>query len=73
MSLVKVYAVTFMRYTNGLRDTVYNTKTNQYLDVIEDNNYSGSFLIKENDLDHYKDYGDGFESVKFIGYMEDTK
>lgn len=58
----KVYEVEFMQYTNCMRDTVWNKKTDKYLDVGKE-----SFLIKESEFDKYKEYGNGFRIVKFVG------
>lgn len=62
----KVYQVEFMQYTNYSRDTVCNNtdsiKDCKYIDVGKD-----PFLVKESDLDKYKEYGNGFRIVKFVG------
>lgn len=58
----KVYEVEFIQYTNCMRDTVWNKKTDKYLDVGKE-----PFLIKESEFDKYKEYGNGFRIVKFVG------
>lgn len=62
----KVYEVEFMQYTNSMRDTVSNMA-----DKIKDTKYisvgNEPFLIKESEFDKYKEYGNGFRIVKFVG------
>lgn len=58
----KVYQVEFMQYTNSMRDTIWNEETDHYIDVGKE-----PFLIKESELDNYKDYGNGFRIIKFVG------
>lgn len=58
----KIYEVEFMQYTNCMKDTVWNEKSNKYLNVGKE-----PFLIKESEFDKYKEYGNGFRIVKFVG------
>ena len=72
MNKEKVYHVEFMEYTNVTRKTVAkytpNPKTgvpsSEYLDVGSD------FLIKESDIEKYKEFGKGYKSLIFAGYIE---
>ena len=72
MNKEKVYHVEFMEYTNITRRTVAkytpNPKTgvphSEYLDVGSD------FLIKESDIEKYKEFGKGYKSLIFAGYIE---
>jgi hypothetical protein len=70
--LVKVYSVIFMQYTNCSRDTISNNKKDtEYITVNEHGFENAPFLIKENDIDKYKDFGGGIKELIFAGYMED--
>ena len=68
MKLEKVYAVTFMQYTNCLNDTVSDNNKDwtklRYLNV------GHNFLIKESDIEKYRVYGNGYRSLTFIGEIE---
>ena len=64
--LIKLYAVEFRTYTNVLRSTVaHNENELDYLDVPKD----GEFIIREDEIDFYKNYGDGYLSLRYIGKM----
>lgn len=64
----KVYQVEFMQYTNCSRDTVCNNT-----DLIKDSKYihvgKEQLLVRESDLDKYREYGNGFRTVKFVGHI----
>ena len=68
----KVYKVEFMEYTNYSRDTVCDESKKighgQYLHVGKE-----PFLVKESDLEKYKNYGGGYRSVVFVGYLEEIE
>lgn len=49
-----------------MRDTVWNKKTDKYLDVGKE-----PFLIRESELEKYREYGNGFRTVKFVGNIGD--
>lgn len=68
MKLEKVYAVTFMKYTNCMNDTV-NDMNNDYrkLNYL---NVGHNFLIKESDIEKYRVYGGGYRSLTFVGEIE---
>ena len=72
--LVKVYSVTFMQYTNCSNQTISNNdkKDTKYITVNEHGFEHAPFLIKENDIDKYKDFGGGIKELIFAGYMEDS-
>lgn len=67
--LEKVYAVEFMTYTNAMKTSVSNKSED-----IADRKYieigSEPLLIKESELDLYKEYGDGYRSIKFVGNLK---
>ena len=63
---MKIYKVEFLEYTNALEDTVCNRKTDEYLDCKD-------MLIREIDLDYYKNFGRGFKSLIFVGNLRVTK
>ena len=60
--LVKIYAVTFMEYTNCMKNTVYNEENDCYIQVGKE-----QFLVTEDDLDKLKAYGGGYRTVNFVG------
>lgn len=62
--LEKIYAVTFMSYTNCFNNTVWNEDEGKYLMVGKE------FLVKESDLPKYQKYGDGYREVMYVGSME---
>ncbi|MBR4397351.1 MAG: hypothetical protein IKS93_05805 [Methanobrevibacter sp.] len=69
-TLVKLYRVTFNQYTNCMRDTVAkHTKVEgkdgtEYLTIPK-----GDLIVREDELNEYKEYGDGFESIRIVGEM----
>ena len=70
MKKEKVYHAEFMEYTDTIKNTVakYGTdkfKDVEYLDVGPD-----PFLVKESDLDKYKEFGGGYKLLMFVGFME---
>jgi hypothetical protein len=64
----KIYAATFIQYTNCMHDTVATNsesiKDEKYLDVTD-----GPILIREEDIEFYKQFGNGFDTLKFVGYL----
>ena len=64
MKLEKVYIVDFIYYTNCMRDTVYNEETGEHLDVGR-----LGFLVRESELEKYRKYGKGYESIKLVGQV----
>lgn len=69
---MKVYNVEFMSYTNCMHDTVSkkpgDIHNNEYLNVGRE-----GFLVREDELEKYRQYGGGFRSVTFVGNMVDNK
>ena len=62
----KIYSVEFCQYTNCMNDTVrHNTKDMTFIDVGRD-----PFLIPEDKIDYYMEYGQGIKDMRFVGYME---
>lgn len=74
MKKVKIYSVVFRRYTNCSRDTISDRTedslsdltTSKYLDVGRD-----PFLIREDEIEKYRYWGCGIESLTFVGHMFD--
>ena len=71
--LEKVYKVDFMAYINVLHDTVSDwdgvskiTGNEKYLTVKAPN----EFLVKESDLEKYRKFGQGYNKITFVGWME---
>ena len=62
--LEKVYIVEFIEYANWTKDLVYNEETRKYLHV-----ESLGFLVRESELEKYRKYGKGYESVKLVGQI----
>ena len=59
---VKLYKVTFNSYTNALYNTVRHS--NDFLHIPET-----GLVIREDELDIYKEYGNGFASLTIVGEM----
>lgn len=72
MKYIKIYQVEFLQYTNCFKDTVsdgddsvFTSKSpRKYLDVGHEH-----FLIAEDDLSYFKQFGGGFRSVEFVGRL----
>ena len=70
MKKEKVYHAEFMEYTNNTKTTVAKygpnkIKDTEYLDVGPD-----PFLVKESDIDKYKEFGGGYKVLMFVGFIE---
>ena len=63
---IKVYSVTFIEYTDVLKEAVYSEEDKEYLNL--DNKY-GSLLIREDELEKYSKYGKGFKELNLVGYI----
>ena len=67
MKPVKIYKVTFLSYTNFSKTAVSNQaedcKNLKCIDV------KSPFLIKEDDISYYQQFGGGFESIQFVGFL----
>ena len=68
MKRIKIYSVVFVQYTNCLRDTVSTDEEDwdkvKYLTIPKT-----GLLIREDELDEYKKYGQGFKSITLVGEM----
>jgi len=63
--LVKIYAVGFMQYTNCMNDVVcHNEKDMCYIDVGRQ-----PFLVPEDQLGYFSNFGGGYKDVHFVGNM----
>ena len=61
---MKVYAVTFNEYTNCLRDCVaHNEKDMDFIEIPRNT----PFLIFENEVAFYQDYGGGINTLTQVG------
>ena len=63
---LKVYSVTFNTYTDVLRETVQNEATGKYLNVPK----NLPFLIFEDEISKYMQYGNGFATMTCVGAMD---
>lgn len=73
MNKEKVYHVEFMEYTNAVKDTVakYTDVPNSTIPHAEYLNVGVEpFLVKESDIQKYKDFGKGYKVLMFVGYIE---
>ena len=65
----KIYKVEFMNYTNVCKDTVSNQakelKDEKFIRVGKE-----PFLVRESELDNYRDWGDGFRYIEFVGNID---
>jgi len=61
---MNIYEIEFMRYTNGMRNSVWNEESNKYLSVNKE-----GFVAKESDLEYLRGFGGGFRRLKFIGEL----
>ena len=70
---VKLYRVTFNEYTNYMHDTVarYTDKEGKELSLLEQYLHipKTGLIIREDELNQYKEYGNGFSSIQIVGEM----
>lgn len=68
MKRIKIYSVVFVEYTNCIRDTVSTSEEDwakvEYLTIPKT-----GLLVREDELDEYKKYGQGFKSAILVGEM----
>ena len=71
----RVYKVNFRKYTNGTHSTVsdfslsdWYKHNDKYIDAPRD-----EFLVLESDLTTIINFGDGIETMEFVGYLFDGK
>ena len=67
----RIYAVTFLEYTNALRDCVSYNPTREigkaeYLYTEQD---TGKILVSETNIDRIKKFG--IKDLTFVGYLPD--
>jgi hypothetical protein len=60
----KLYSVSFIEYTNYSKDTVWSEELDKH-------EHASDLVIKESDLDYWRKFGKGIESLKFVGYLGD--
>jgi len=91
----KIYRITFNKYTNALKDTIYNKSKDTYLNIkiiesagpspttmlppgqggyliptyLENKILRGSFLTKEQDINFFREFGEGIRTLEFVGYL----
>jgi len=67
--MLKVYRVTFMTYTNALKTTVSNGEfmIDKYKSIELGHE---PFLITEDQIEYYNQFGGGIRNMEFVGYME---
>lgn len=70
MARERIYAVTFNRYTNALRDCVSDGNRDiakiEYISLPKD----VPFLIRESELLKYVKFGNGYASVVCVGELD---
>lgn len=71
IKLEKVYKVTYMLYTNAMRDTVsdwdgkgHSLADCEYLDIGKE-----PFLLRESQLEQYRKFGGGYRNIEFVGQI----
>ena len=60
---VKIYAIEFNEYTNYSKNCV-SDGNGEYIDI--DN---GPFLIREDEIEKYRQFGDGIRTLTYVGTM----
>lgn len=73
-NMIKIYKATFRSYTNCLRDTVSSNEKDSHgfpKEYIHLKNNAGELIIKEDSIDHYRGFGGGYETLTFVGFMEE--
>lgn len=61
----KIYKVTFLEYSNYAHTNIKTDVPGVYIDI------SNPCLMRESDIEIFKNYGGGFDSVEFVGYLHD--
>ena len=65
---VKVYKVKFLNYTNCMEDTVSkNDEDMCFIDIPQESR--PYILLREDQLELYRIYGNGYESIEYVGNM----
>ena len=67
----RIYAVTFLEYTNALRDCVSYNPTNEIgkAEYIYTEQITGKILVSETNIDRIKKFG--IKDLTFVGYLPD--
>ena len=63
---MKIYKVTFLRYTNSNKDTVWDHNRDEYLSVGNE-----PLLITEAQIESVRRFGGGIDAVVFVGNLLD--
>ena len=63
--MTKLYEVTFMQYTNPTKDKVKSEDGKEYIDTDK------PLIIKEEDIDRIRKYGNGIKELKYIGQLKE--
>lgn len=71
IKLEKVYKVTYMLYTNVMRDTVsdWDGKGHSLADCEYLNVGKEPFLLRESQLEYYRKFGGGYRNIEFVGQI----
>lgn len=62
---IKIYEVEFLNYTDVTKTTVYSELYKQYVDVGKE-----PFLISEDQMEYYQQFGGGFRNLIFVGWTD---
>ena len=67
----RIYAATFLEYTNALRDCVSYNPTREIgkAEYIYTEQGTGKILVSENNIDRIKKFG--IKDLTFVGYLSD--
>lgn len=67
----RIYAVTFLEYTNALRNCVSYNPTNEIgkAEYIYTEQITGKILVSETNIDRIKKFG--IKDLTFVGYLPD--
>ena len=67
----RIYAATFLEYTNALRNCVSYNPTNEIgkAEYIYTEQVTGKILVSENNIDRIKKFG--IKDLTFVGYLPD--
>lgn len=68
--IIKIYSVTFNRYTDTLSNIIpNNSKESDFIEVGYCNDSRREFLIREDQIPFYMNYGGGIKELKLVGWM----
>ena len=63
MYRVKIYKITFNKYWDYMYGIIKNANGVQ-IEIGK-----GNLLIKEDEIEYYRQFGDGIQSLELVGYM----